>query len=163
MRVFGLCGRKGGGKTTLLIKLIPWLKGRGLTISTIMEAHAAFDVDRPGKDSYEHRAAGAREVVLASSKRWALMHEAAAATPPELEELTARMTKVDLVLAEGFGHWPTSRIEVWRQGLGEPIFAADPRIVAVAADGPVPGLDRPLLDLNDIDALGRFILKETGL
>ena len=102
MKVLGLTGWSGAGKTTLLTKLIPVLTVRGLTVSTIKHAHHSFDVDKPGKDSHRHRAAGATEVLISSAARWALMHENRDDDEPGLEALLAHMTPVDLVLVEGF-------------------------------------------------------------
>src|SRR5246127_5740270 len=119
MRVIGLAGWSGAGKTTLLRKLIPELSGRGLLVSTLKHAHHSFDVDQPGKDSWQHRQAGAREVMVASGRRWALMHELRGAAEPSLDELLARMTPVDLLLVEGFKHHDHPKIEVYRRALGK--------------------------------------------
>ncbi|OAN50244.1 molybdopterin-guanine dinucleotide biosynthesis protein B [Paramagnetospirillum marisnigri] len=163
MAVFGVCGRSGSGKTTLLTRLIPWLKARGLTISTVKQAQEAFDVDKPGKDSYQHREAGAREVMIASARRWALMHEYRDQAEFSMEELLARMSPVDLVLVEGFRRWPHPRLEVWRAECGKPPFyPEDPLISAVASDAPVPGCPLPLLDLGDVAAIGAHILDRIG-
>jgi len=102
MKLFGLAGWSGSGKTTLMRRLLPELIGRGLTVSTIKHAHHGFDVDQPGKDSYEHRQAGATEVLVSSGKRWALMHELRGRPQPSIEELVERLTPVDLVILEGF-------------------------------------------------------------
>src|SRR5580704_4064242 len=102
MRVFGLAGWSGSGKTTLLTRLIPELIWRAISVSTLKHAHHEFDVDKPGKDSWLHRQAGAREVLVASSRRFALMHELRNAPEPSLDELVARMAPVDLLLVEGF-------------------------------------------------------------
>ena len=106
MRIFGLAGWSGSGKTTLLAALIPELVGRGITVSTIKHAHHEFDIDQPGKDSWRHRQAGAREVMVASSRRFALMHELRDEPEPSLAELAARMAPVDLLLVEGFKREP---------------------------------------------------------
>src|SRR5689334_22490148 len=98
MKIFGLAGWSGSGKTTLMVQLIPELVRRGVSVSTIKHAHHNFDVDRPGKDSYEHRQAGAAEVLVSSSQRWALMHEHRGAAEPGLETLIAKLSPVDLVL-----------------------------------------------------------------
>lgn len=164
MRVFGFSGHSGSGKTTLLVSLIPWMTARGLKVSTIKQANVGFDVDRPGKDSFEHRAAGAREVLVASGVRWALMHEYRGQPELSQDELLARMSPVDVVLIEGFRRWRHPRIEVWRAALGKaPIYPDDPLVAAVASPDPVPGLDRPLLALDDVEAIGRFVLNEVGL
>ena len=163
MKVFGVAGRSGSGKTTLLTRLIPWLKARGLTISTVKQAQEAFDVDKPGKDSYMHREAGAREVMIASARRWAVMHEYREQPEFSMDELLARLAPVDLVLVEGFRRWPHERLEVFRAEVGKPpFFPEDPLVVAVASDGPVSGCSLPVLDLADIDAVGAFVLARIG-
>src|SRR3954447_10594170 len=118
MRIFGLAGWSGSGKTTLLTGVIPELMARGFAVSTIKHAHHEFDIDRPGKDSWRHRRAGARGVMVASSRRWALMHEMHDSPEPSLDELVARMTPVDLLLVEGFKQQPHPKIEVHRPSLG---------------------------------------------
>lgn len=163
MAPFGFSGHSGSGKTTLLLKLIPLLAGRGLTVSTIKQANAGFDTDKPGKDSYEHRAAGAREVLVASAKRWALMHEYRGQPEFTMEQLLERMAPVDVLLVEGFRTWAHPRIEVWRPELERPpLFPDDPLVVAVASTGPVPGLALPLLDLNDAESVAAFMLERLG-
>ena len=164
MKIFGLAGWSGSGKTTLAIKLIPALVERGVTVSTIKHAHHSFDVDHPGKDSYEHREAGATEVMVTSANRWALMHEHRGAAEPTAEDLIPHMTEVDLLIIEGFKREGHEKIEVFRRGVGKPLLAVeDPNIVAVASDGPVPEIDRPLLDLNDIEAIADFVVRHCGL
>jgi molybdopterin-guanine dinucleotide biosynthesis protein B len=164
MHLFGFTGHSGSGKTTLLLKLIPLLGARGLRVSTIKQAHPGFDIDKPGKDSYGHRTAGAREVVVASAQRWALMHEYRGQPEFTMEELLSRMSPVDLVLVEGFRRWNHPRMEVWRPEVGKaPIFPDDPLVTAVASTGTVPGLDRPFLALDDVDAIAVFVLEQVGL
>lgn len=164
MKVFGLAGWSGSGKTTLLATLIPELVRRGITVSTIKHAHHAFDVDQPGKDSYAHRAAGASEVMVSSSRRFALMRELRGAPEPGLDELLARMSPVDLVLVEGFKSHPHDKLEIYRASLGKPLLCAEDRhVVAVASDAPVAGLRVPRLDLNDIGAIADFIVTQCGL
>ncbi|MEI7605959.1 MAG: molybdopterin-guanine dinucleotide biosynthesis protein B [Rhodospirillaceae bacterium] len=164
MKLFGLAGWSGSGKTTVLVHLVPLLAGRGLKVSTVKHAHHGFDIDHPGKDSYRHRGAGATEVLVASSKRWALIHELHEAPEPSLAELLARMAPVDLVLIEGFKRDSHPKLEIWRRGNGKPLLCHDdPHIVAVASDEPVEGLPVPRLDLNDPDALAQFIIDHCGL
>ena len=164
MRVFGLVGYSGSGKTTLLVRLIPEIVRRGVTVSTMKHAHHGFDVDQPGKDSYEHRQAGATEVLVSSARRWALMHENREAREPGPEELMRHMTDVDLLLIEGFKREGHDKLEVWRAATRKPLLARDDRsILAVASDGPVPGLPIPVLDLNDVPAIADFILHRCGL
>ncbi|HEX6101982.1 MAG TPA: molybdopterin-guanine dinucleotide biosynthesis protein B [Alphaproteobacteria bacterium] len=164
MRVFGLVGYSGSGKTTLLVRLIPEIVRRGLTVSTLKHAHHGFDVDQPGKDSYEHRQAGATEVLVSSGRRWALMHENRDGKEPGPEELMRHMTQVDLLLIEGYKREGHEKLEVWRSATGKPLLARDDRsILAVASDGPVPGLSIPVIDLNDVPAIADFILARCGL
>ena len=164
MKVFGLAGWSGSGKTTLLVTLIPELVRRGVAVSTIKHAHHEFDVDQPGKDSYAHRAAGASEVMVSSSRRFALMHELRGAPEPTLDELLARMTPVDLILVEGFKEYPHNKLEIYRAALGKPLLCADDRhVVAVASDDPVAGLPVPRLNLNDVGAIADFIMAHCGL
>lgn len=157
--VIGIIGRSGSGKTTLLSDLIPLLTGWGFSVSTIKHTHHDFDMDQPGKDSYRHREAGAREVLLTSAKRWALLHELQGAAEPPMEDLIRRMSPVDILLVEGFKCHPYAKIEVHRPALGQPLMArGDDSIIAVASDGAVEGVQVPVLDLNDVDAVARFIV-----
>src|SRR5215469_14338296 len=114
MRILGLAGWSGSGKTTLMTALIPELVSRGISVSTVKHAHHSFDIDQPGKDSWRHRQAGAREVMVASAHRWALMHELRSAAEPSLEELLGRLSGADLVLVEGFKAHAHPKIEVYR-------------------------------------------------
>jgi molybdopterin-guanine dinucleotide biosynthesis protein B len=163
MRVFGLAGWSGSGKTTLLTALIPELVSRGITVSTLKHAHHAFDVDQPGKDSWRHRQAGAREVMISSQNRWALMHELRGEREPTLEELVRRMSPADLLLVEGFKHYTHPKIEVYRPSLGKPLLhPEDPSVVAIASDEMMPGLSLPWLPRSDISAVATFILGHGG-
>ena len=159
MRVFGLAGWSGSGKTTLMAALIPEFVSRGITLSTIKHAHHSFDIDQPGKDSWLHRQAGAREVMVASGQRWALMHELRGAAEPSLDDLLERMAEVDLVLVEGFKHHAHPKIEVYRHAVGKPLLhPEDPFIVAIASDQRLPEFSRPWLPLSDAGAIANFIL-----
>ena len=163
MRIFGLAGWGGSGKTTLLAALIPELSARGLSVSTIKHAHHEFDVDRPGKDSWRHRQAGASEVMVASARRWALMHELRDTPEPLLDDLVAKMSPVDLLLVEGFKRQPHSKLEVHRPSLGKPlIYPGDPHVVAIATDEPFAA-PLPLLPLSDAAAIAAFITEHLGL
>ncbi len=149
MNALGIVGWSGSGKTTLLTAILPLLRARGLRVSTVKHTHHGFDMDRPGKDSFRHREAGAHEVMIASSARWALLHEVEGTEPP-LPELLARLDPVDLVLVEGFKSHPFPKLEVHRPALAKaPLWPHDPTVLAVAADcelrAPVPvlPLDRP--------------------
>ena len=164
MKVFGVAGWSGSGKTTLVTKLIPVLTQRGLAVSTIKHAHHGFDVDSPGKDSFEHRSAGAVEVVVTSGHRWASMHELRGGEEPSMAELMSHMTPVDLLLIEGFKREPQVKLEVHRPALGKPLLCLDdPSIVAVASDAPVAGVTLPRFDLDDVEAIATFIIEHRGL
>ena len=135
MRVIGFAGWSGAGKTTLIVRLIPELNRRGFSVSTIKHAHHNFDLDQPGKDSYEHRAAGAEEVLVASANRVALMRELRGAPEPSLAELLRLLKSVDLVLIEGFKRDPYPKIEVFRAANNKPpLYPEDPNIVALISD-----------------------------
>jgi molybdopterin-guanine dinucleotide biosynthesis protein B len=152
-KILGLIGWSGSGKTQLLTSMLPLFTARGLTVSTIKHAHHGFDLDQPGKDSYQHRAAGAREVLIASGQRWALMHELDGAEP-ELSELLVHLSPVDLVMVEGFKSSPHPKIEVYRAATRQTPFWPDrPDVVAVASDTALPGCPLPVLDLNDPAAI----------
>jgi molybdopterin-guanine dinucleotide biosynthesis adapter protein len=164
LRIFGLAGWSGSGKTTLMAKLLPELIRAGLRVSTIKHAHHAFDIDRPGKDSWQHRMAGASEVMVASGARWALLHELRGAPEPDLATLVGRMTPVDLLLVEGFKRDRHDKLEVFRRANGKPLLHPDDdRIVAVASADPVPEARVPVLDLDDAAAIAGFIRRHTGL
>ena len=153
MKVIGLAGWSGAGKTTLLTRVIPHLRAQNLRVSVIKHAHHNFDVDKPGKDSWLHREAGAEEVLVSSANRWALMHELRGAPEPLLPELLQKMARVDLVVIEGYKSEPIPKIEVHRAANGKPLlFPADPDIVAVAADVAVETA-LPTAHLDDIAAI----------
>lgn len=161
MRVIGFAGWSGAGKTTLLCRLLPLLVARGLRVSTVKHAHHRFDVDQPGKDSWEHRHAGATEVLVASAARWALMHELRGANEPDLPALLARMSEVDLVLVEGFKRDSHPKIEVFRAANGKPpLHPEDPSIVAIASDMPFPEARLSVLDLDDAAGIADAVLRE---
>lgn len=160
MKIFGLVGRSGSGKTTLMVGLLPALRAFGLRVSTIKHAHHGFDLDRPGKDSYRHREAGAEEVMLVSNSRWALMHELRDELEPPLEALIARMAKVDLVLIEGFHTHSHPALEVFRPSENlDLLWRPGSDIVAVASDEALPQVAVPVLDLNDMATLAEFVRK----
>ena len=158
MRLIGLSGWSGAGKTTLIAALIPALRARGLTISTVKHAHHAFDVDKPGKDSYVHREAGATEVLVASRHRYALMRELRDEPEPRLGSLLARLAPVDLVLVEGFKADAHIKLEVHRLETGKDLIHPwDPYIRAIATDAPGPfPIER--LEIDDIDAIVDWVL-----
>ena len=157
MKVIGLAGWSGAGKTTLLSRLLPHFIGEGLRVSVIKHAHHEFDVDVPGKDSWVHRQSGAVEVLVSSTRRWALMHELRGANEPKLPELLAKMSPVDLVLIEGFKREPHRKIEVHRAANGKPaLFPDDPGIVGIATDTKLE-TTLPMAHLDDIGAIAAMI------
>jgi len=163
MKIFGFAGYSGSGKTTLIEKLIPLFTKQGLKVSLIKHAHHTFDVDQPGKDSYRHRHAGCKEVLVTSSRRWALMHELRGAAEPGLAELTQRLSTCDLLLVEGFKHERIPKLEVYREETGESLLHPhDKDIVAVATDRELQ-TRLPRLDLNDPPAIADFVLAHVGL
>jgi molybdopterin-guanine dinucleotide biosynthesis protein B len=157
-RMIGIAGWSGSGKTTLITKLIPLLAGRGLRVATLKHAHHAFDVDQPGKDSYEHRKAGACEVIVSSARRWVQMHEVGSGTEATLAQLLRRLSPCDLVLVEGFKTERHPKLEVYRGSVGKsPLHPQDDRIVAIASDCEFPHAGIPVVDINDIAAVGDLI------
>ncbi|MDF1791532.1 MAG: molybdopterin-guanine dinucleotide biosynthesis protein B [Thalassobaculaceae bacterium] len=162
-RIFGIAGWSGSGKTTLIRELIPALLARGVSVSTIKHAHHDFDIDRPGKDSFLHRSAGAHEVMISSGHRFALMHELRDAPEPTLVDLVARLASVDIVLVEGFKFDPVPKLEVHRPDLGKPpIWPGDSHIVAVATNTSLPDCDRPVLNLADIASIAAMVLESAA-
>ncbi len=158
MKIFGLAGWSGSGKTTLVKQVIPSLISRGLSVSTIKHTHHNFDIDKPGKDSYEHRVAGAQEVVITGAARWALLHENRGEAEPSIDDMLGRMAPVDLVLIEGFKSYPHPKMEVYRPEVGKPLLCVDdPSIVAVATTTELE-VEIPRLPLNDIEKITDFIV-----
>jgi molybdopterin-guanine dinucleotide biosynthesis protein B len=157
MKVIGLAGWSGAGKTTLLARIIPHFLKAGLRVSVIKHAHHSFDVDVPGKDSWVHRQSGAVEVLVSSGQRWALMHELRGAAEPRLPELLKKMSRVDLVVVEGFKSEPHRKIEVHRAANGKAmLFPDDPAIVGIATDGAVETA-LPVVHLDDIPAIAAMM------
>jgi molybdopterin-guanine dinucleotide biosynthesis protein B len=157
--VLGMAGWSGSGKTTLLTRLLPLLRSRGLTISTIKHAHHGFDVDLPGKDSYEHRKAGAGEVIISSARRWVQMHEIGAGGEATLPELLRRVSPCDLILVEGFKRQRYPKMEVFRAAVGKtPLYLQDELIVGIASDPPLSTTPLPCADLNDLPAVTELVL-----
>ena len=158
MKVFGVTGWKNSGKTGLVERLVGEFISRGLSVSTVKHAHHTFDVDHPGRDSYRHRAAGAKEVLLVSKNRWAIMHELRDEDEPELSEILKKVEKVDLVIIEGFKRDRHPKIEAFREETGTSAIARkDESIVAVAADTPLTDLKIPVFDLNNTSEIADFI------
>lgn len=160
MRLIGLAGWSGSGKTTLLKRVIPELRRRNVSVSTIKHAHHRFDIDTPGKDSYEHRAAGAQEVLVASGARWALMRELRDEPEWTLQELVGKLSPVDLLIVEGFKTGPHPRIEVFRAETGKPpLHVSDSGIVAIASNIAFPESALPVVSIDDEAAVADLMLK----
>ena len=158
MRVMGIAGWSGAGKTTLLSRLIPVLVGRGFSVSTIKHAHHHFDVDYPGKDSHTHRVAGAKEVLVSSVNRFALMHELRGAAEPNLAQLLSMLAPVDFVLVEGYKPEQHPKIEVHRVANGKPfLYPNDPTILALASDAAIADRNVTLLALENAEELADFV------
>lgn len=158
MRIIGFAGWSGSGKTSLIEQVIALLGARGLAVSLIKHAHHTFDIDHEGKDSWRHRNAGCREVLVSSGRRWSLMHELRGEPELPLEVLLGKLSDCDLVLVEGFKHAPIPKIEVFRAEVGEPLlFPDDPDIVAIATDAPIE-TPLPRLDLNHPQQVVDFIV-----
>lgn len=163
MKIIGLAGWSGAGKTTLVSKLVPFLVGQGFRVSTLKHAHHRFEIDQPGKDSYQHRMAGATEVLVSSASRFALVHELRSAPEWTLRELLGKLAPVDLVLVEGFKRERHPKIEIFRTGNGKPaLHPADPHIVGIASDRPFPEVSLPQVHLDDIAAIAHLALERAA-
>ncbi len=163
--VFGITGWKNSGKTTLTVRLVSELAGRGYRVSTVKHAHHEFDIDQDGTDSFRHRQAGAAEVAIVSGRRWALMHELRAEDEPPLDAILARLGPCDIVLVEGYKREAHLKIETRRLGAKDttPLSARDPAIVAIAADHPVENEKVPVFALDDAAAIADFIERTCDL
>jgi molybdopterin-guanine dinucleotide biosynthesis protein B len=161
MKLIGITGWSGAGKTTLIARLLPVLAARGVSVSTIKHAHHGFDIDLPGKDSHTHRLAGAQEVLVSSARRFALIHEVR--EPEEewrLPQLLARLSPVNLVIIEGFKAEPHPKIEVWRMAGGKPPRWPEDRSVRVlVSDGAVAEAAIPVLGIDDLPAIAEACLR----
>jgi molybdopterin-guanine dinucleotide biosynthesis protein MobB len=163
-KVFGIVGWKNSGKTGLMERLIACFTSRGLVVSTLKHAHHEFDIDQPGRDSFRHRTAGASQVLLTSSKRWALMTELDSKEEPSMETLLAQLTPVDLVLVEGFKSADIPKLECYRKESDKGLLSEkDSSFLAIASDTDLPQAAQPVLDLDDTDAIADFIAASVGL
>ena len=163
MKVFGVTGWKNSGKTGLMERLVAEFSARGFSVSTIKHAHHRFDVDHPGKDSFRHREAGAKEVLLASRNRFALMHELRDEAEPTLDQLLAKLMPVDLVLIEGYKRDRHPKIEAHRKETGQDLIAPTDDTIRAVASNDTLSLGKPVFDLDDTQAIADFIQSETGL
>jgi molybdopterin-guanine dinucleotide biosynthesis protein B len=161
MRIIGLAGWSGSGKTTLVTSVIPVLVRRGLKVATVKHAHHEFDIDQPGKDSWLHRKAGANEVAIVSSRRWAIIHEMGSEPEVSLVDVLAKLSPVDLVIVEGFKRHAHPKIEIFRAAVGKPLLHLDDDcIVAIATDAPLPQAQLPVLMLDDIEGIADVLQAE---
>jgi molybdopterin-guanine dinucleotide biosynthesis protein B len=162
MKIFGFAGWSGSGKTTLIEQILPRLTAHGLRVSLVKHAHHTFDVDQPGKDSYRHRHAGASEVLVSSERRWALMHELRGEPEFTLDRLITHLSPCDLLLVEGWKHYPQPKMEVYRDANGKPaMYTEDPHIVSIATDKRFQ-THLPQFGLTDFDAVAQYILRYNG-
>jgi molybdopterin-guanine dinucleotide biosynthesis protein MobB len=160
MKIFGIAGFKNTGKTTLMVELIGEMRRRGLRVATVKHAHHDFDIDHPGKDSYQHRHAGAAEVIVASAKRWAHISELDGRQEPPLDDLLSRLSETDIVLIEGYKHGSHPKLELRRDGVENPELAAeDPAIKAIVADYPLEAAALPVLARENVAGIADFILQ----
>jgi molybdopterin-guanine dinucleotide biosynthesis protein MobB len=159
MHVFGITGWKNSGKTTLVVKLVSHLAALGYKVSTIKHAHHAFDIDQPGRDSFQHREAGATEVLVSSVNRWALIHELRNENEISLNDVLSKLTPVDLVLIEGYKHDEHPKLQVYRPDVNKEVMLGNiPNIVAIASNQPLQSTV-PVLNLNNIEEVADFILR----
>jgi molybdopterin-guanine dinucleotide biosynthesis protein B len=162
MKVIGIAGYSGSGKTTLIERVIPILVREGLAVSLVKHAHHEFDVDRPGKDSWRHREAGCTEVLVSSSRRWALMHELRGAPEPTLADQLKHLSPCDVVIVEGYKREPIPKLEVHRNAAGAPLLHPhDPHVFAIATDEPLE-TRLPQLALDDAPAIAAFLVRHLG-
>ena len=165
MKIFGFAGWSGSGKTTLIERLIPVLIARAGKVSLVKHAHHEFDIDQPGKDSFRHRQAGCNEVLVSSSRRFALIHELRGEPELTLDELLGRLSACELVLVEGYKAQPIPKLEVWRPSVRKPqLYPEDPAIRGIATDTPdrLTGLSLPVFDLDAIDEIATFVIREAA-
>lgn len=164
MNVYGVVGWKNAGKTTLVERLVAEICGRGFSVSTVKHTHHGVDVDHEGKDSHRHRQAGARQVILASSARWAIMTELRGAPEATLDDLLTHLAPVDLVIVEGYKGDAHPKVEAWRAATGQPLIARnDPSVRLIASNDAPEGAGQPVLGLDDIARVADFILSDLGL
>lgn len=163
-KIIGVAGFKNAGKTTLVEKLVIDLTARGFRVSTVKHAHHSFDIDHEGRDSFRHRKAGATEVAVVSSGRWALIHELRGEAEPNLEDILLKLAPCDLVIIEGYKRDGHDKIEVRNLCLDHPHLAGDdPTIVAIAATGAIASSPVPVFDRDDVTALSAFIVRHMEL
>ena len=162
--VFGLAGWSGSGKTTLVEQIVSHLVRLGYDVATVKHAHHHFDADIPGKDSFRHRQAGARQVLVSSAQRSALFSEHGTSSEPDLPQLLQQLAPADLVLVEGFKKYSIEKIEIFRPSVGKPrLYPEDDLVMAVASDEALDDCPLPVFDLSDIATIADFIIVQTKL
>jgi len=162
--LIGIAGWKKSGKTTLVVRLIEEFARRGLRVSTIKHAHHSFQIDDANTDSARHRRAGAGQVAIVSSHRWALVRELGDAPEPTLEDMVQKLDPCDLIIVEGYKSAPIPKIEVRRRGAfgDEPLSPRDRNVIAIAADHDIPHSDVPVLSLDDVAGIADAIVAAVG-
>lgn len=159
MKIFGIAGFKNAGKTTLIVELVRELRARGLRVATVKHAHHDFDIDHPGKDSFQHREAGAEEVIVVSGRRWAHIRELGDGSEPPLRELLDHLADVDLVIVEGYKHGDHPKLELRRAGVEALKLAElDSNILAVVSDERLADEEAAVIDRADIAAIADFVM-----
>jgi molybdopterin-guanine dinucleotide biosynthesis protein B len=163
--LFGISGRSGQGKTTLIEALLPWFRARGLVVNVIKHSHHSIELEPAHKDSVRFRHAGAGEVLIASPYRYAIVRELRDEPEPPLAELAGRLRPADLILVEGFTREALPRLEVVRPALArDPLYQTDAAILAIATDDPAAfSTSLVILHLDDVDSIGEFICKTIQL
>ena len=162
--VFGFAGWSGSGKTTLVEKIISHVSACGVNVASINHAHHLFDADHAGKDSFRHREAGARQVLVSSVYRSAHFIEYGDRGETDLAQLLEQLLPAELVLVEGFKSYPIEKIEVHRPSVGKPcLYPNDDLVVALASDENIPNCTLPFFDLDDVAGIAAFILAQTKL
>lgn len=159
-KCFGIAGWKNSGKTSLMAALVTNISARGYKVSTIKHAHHAFDLDTPNTDSYKHREAGANEVMLVSTNRWAIQHELRDADEPDFETILEKLSPCDLVLVEGYKKENITKLEIiGPDSEREWLWTTDTNIKAIACDTKLDDCSLPNFHRNDINDIADFILK----
>lgn len=163
MKYYGIVGWKNSGKTGLVERLVKYFSEQGLSVSTLKHAHHDFDIDHPGRDSFRHRMAGAREVLVTSDKRWALIHEQSTPTSPNFEQMRMRLSPTDLVLIEGFKNETHPKIEVSLKDTQKPLIAEKNKTVTALATNYSVSSSLPVMDIDDTQKIAHYILHEIDL
>lgn len=163
--IIGIAGWKKSGKTTLVTRLIEEFTRHGVRVATVKHAHHDFQIDEQETDSARHRRAGAGQVAIVSTKRWALINELQGAPEPTLDEVVSWLGPCDLIIVEGYKGAPIPKIELRRKGAASnaPLADGDPTVLAIAADYAIEERRLPILALDDIAGIADFIANFTGL